>query len=53
MSGSDLVEPEMSFGSEGEKKEGWLRVEPETPCELNDISDRVDSESEYDSPKQK
>ena len=43
MSGSDVIEPEMSFEDE-EQTENNIRVEPETPCELNEISDMVLSE---------
>ena len=43
MSGSDAIDPEMSFEDE-EQTENNIRVEPETPCELNEISDMVLSE---------
>ena len=43
MSGSDVIEPEMSFEDE-EQTENNIRVEPETPCELKEISDMVLSE---------
>ena len=43
MSGSDVIDPEMSFEDE-EQTENNIRVEPETPCELNEISDMVLSE---------
>ena len=44
MSGSDVVEPEMSFENE-EQTNNEIRVEPETPFERNEIvSDMVESE---------